>query len=441
MFKKAFTKVMAVGFTSVLLFAACSGDEPTETGSGDQAGNGQEDVTIDFMHLWPSGSSPDHNRIVDGIIAEFEEMHPHVTVEVETLENEQYRNQLQVISSSNQLPDVGMTWAAGFMEPYVRGERFASLEDIFDDEFRDSFVGGVLDGYQVDGETYALPVELNIAPVFYNQAIFAEYGLEVPKTYDEFLQVIDTLVENGETPITLGNRDAWTGSMWYMYLADRFGGETALNEAIDRTGSFENDALIDAAREIQTMVERDAFIRGFNGLSDQEAKSEFMNGNSAMYMIGSWDLPNFTTNEDVPQEFRDSIDFFRFPAVEGGAGDVDSWVGGPGVGLFVAENSDVKEEAKDFVKHFVERWGEQSVEEAGIIPGTQVDTSAVDLPDLFIDVLNELNNATNITMYADVQMSANVADTHLDLIQALYGLEITPEEFAQQHEQALLEEE
>ncbi|WP_218197420.1 hypothetical protein, partial [Pseudomonas sp. 2995-1] len=76
-----------------------------------------------------------------------------------------YKDQLQIVSSANQLPDVGMTWAAGFMEPYVRGERFASLEDILDDEFRDSFVGGVREAYEVDGTTYALPLELNIAPV------------------------------------------------------------------------------------------------------------------------------------------------------------------------------------------------------------------------------------------------------------------------------------
>ncbi|MBU9714322.1 extracellular solute-binding protein [Evansella tamaricis] len=438
MFRKAFTTILMT-VASVLVIAGCSGDDSSGNGNNEGAG-GQDDVTIDFMHLWPSGSSPDHNRIVNGIIAEFEDMHPHVTVEVETLENEQYSNQLQVISSSNQLPDVGMTWAAGFMEPYVRGERFASLEDVIDDEFRDSFVAGTREAYEVDGTTYALPVELNIAPVFYNQAIFDQYGLEEPQTYEDFLHIVDTLVENGETPIALGNRDRWTGSLWYMYLADRFGGDTALNSAIDRSGTFEDQSLISAAEEIQNLVDRNAFIRGFNGLSDQEAKSEFMNGNAAMYLIGSWDLPNFTTNEEVPQEFRDSISFFRFPNVEGGQGDMDSWVGGPGVGLFVAENSDVKEEAKEFVRYFIERWGEQSVEEAGIIPGTQVDTSEVDLPDLFIEVLDELNNATNITLFADVQMSANVAERHLDLIQALFGNEVTPEDFARQHEEALQEE-
>ncbi|AOM83750.1 extracellular solute-binding protein [Salisediminibacterium beveridgei] len=452
--KKAFKGLTVLSMASVLTLAACgtdnNNDEAGATGGNDAGGSGnnesaenneKEDVTLDFMHLWPQGSSPDHYRIVSQIIEEFEEMHPHVNVELEVLENEQYKNKMQVISSSNQLPDVGMTWPAGYLEPYVNGDMFAPLDDILDEDgLRDDFVAGTLEAYEMNDNSYALPLELNIAPVFYNKAIFDEYGVDVPETFDDFMDAVETFTENDMTPIALGNRDRWTGSLWYMYLADRIGGPDALNAAIDRSGSFENEGLIEAADRVVDMVENDAFLRGFNGLSDQEAKSEFMNSNAAMYLIGSWDLPNYTTNEEVPQEFRDSVGFFKFPEVDGGQGDIDSWVGGPGVGLFVAENSDIQEEAKAFVKYFSEEWGKYSVEDAGVIPGTQVDTEAVDLPDLFIEVLDELNNASNITLFADVQMSAGVAETHLNQIQALFGEAVTPEDFAREHEEALSEE-
>ena len=36
-----------------------------------------------------------------------------------------------------------------------------------------------------------------------------------------------------------------------------------------------------------------------------------------MYLMGTWDLPNYTTNEDVPQEFKDSIEYLNFPTVDG----------------------------------------------------------------------------------------------------------------------------
>ena len=130
------------------------------------------------------------------------------------------------------------------------------------------------------------------------------------------------------------------------------------------------------------------------------------------------------------------VEYLKFPTVDGN-GDMNSFVGGPGVGLFVAENSKVKEEAKDFAAYFVKQWGEKAVTQAGVIPATKVDADSLDLPEMYIDILNELNEASNITLFADVQMSPDVAQVHLDSIQALFGKEMTPEEFAKAHEEAL----
>ncbi len=225
--------------------------------------------------------------------------------------------------------------------------------------------------------------------------------------------------------------------MWYMYLADRIGGADLLNNAILGEASFEDPALVEAAEEVKNLVDMGAFLNGFNGLGNDEAKGYFLNEQAAMYLMGSWDLPEFTTSEENSQEFKDSINYMKFPVVEGGEGDRESFVGGPGVGLFVAENSDVKDEAKEFVSFFVQKWGEQSVEKAGVIPATKVDTDSLDLPQMYVDVLNDLNKASNITLYADVQLSAAAAETHLDMIQALFGDAVTPEEFAQNHEEAI----
>src|SRR5690606_41544926 len=123
-----------------------------------------------------------------------------------------------------------------------------------------------------------------------------------------------------------------------MYLADRIGGADVLNKAIDRSGSFEDPTLVEAAAKTQELVDMDAFVNGFNGLADEEAKSMFMSGQTPMYLIATWDLPNFTTNESVPQEFRDSIGYLNFPTVDG-KGDPSSSIAGPVAGLFVADGS------------------------------------------------------------------------------------------------------
>lgn len=440
---------LTIGLIVCLLLAlvlpGCDGNKSSNA-AGDSGTSGSKDtvngtpapkVTITMMHLWPAASSAQQNKLVEQIIDEYENEHPNITIKQEVLENEQYKSKLKVLSASNELPDVGITWAAGFMEPYVKGGLFAPLDDILSgDQLKDKFVAGTTEAYTLGGQTYALPIELNISPIYYNKEIFAKYNLQVPDTYEELKQVVKTLTYNGVAPIALGNKDRWTGSLWYMYLADRIAGSDTLKKATNGTGSFEDPGLIQAAAEVQTLVDMNAFNKGFNGLSNDEGKSEFVNEKAALYLTGTWELPNFTTNPDISQAFKDKVGFFKFPTVAGGKGNINSWVGGPGVGLFVSEASKVKQEAKAFVEYFVSKWGEDSVTTAGVIPATKVDTTNSNLPQLYVDLLNELNNASSITLFADVQMKPNAAQVHLDMIQALFAKAVTPEEFAAKHKEA-----
>ncbi|MUT68803.1 extracellular solute-binding protein [Paenibacillus sp. NEAU-GSW1] len=438
MFKKK-TAIMLSTLSLAVVMSACGqnanngGNAPANEGSN-ESGSGAEKVTVNFMHLWPEGVSAGQNKIVNQIINEYQKEHTNVTIKQEVLDNEQYKNKLKVLASSNQLPDVGVTWAAGFLQPYVEGNLFTPLDDLLGGELNGKFVNGTTEAYAIDGKTYGLPLEFNISPIYYNKAIFEKYSLEVPTTYEQLKQVMKTLNDNGVAPITLGNKDRWTGSLWYMYLADRFAGQEALANAINGTGSFKDENLVKAASEVQALVDSNAFVKGFNGLSNEEAKSEFINGKAAMYMMGTWELPNWTSNEDIPKEFRDSVGFFKFPTVEGGKGNIDSWVGGPGVGLFVSESSKVKEEAKKFVEYFVQKWGEQAVTDAGVIPATKVDTASLELPPLYVDLFNEMNKASSVTLFADVQMQPNAAETHLNQIQSLFGKAVTPEKFSEEHD-------
>mgnify|MGYP002389509651 FL=1 len=60
------------------------------------------------------------------------------------------------------------------------------------------------------GRTSVLPYSVMAASVIYNKAIFAEQGLEVPQTWDEFIAVCDALTEAGITPIYGTFKDPWT---------------------------------------------------------------------------------------------------------------------------------------------------------------------------------------------------------------------------------------
>ncbi|AIQ26169.1 ABC transporter substrate-binding protein [Paenibacillus sp. FSL H7-0737] len=416
--------------TLLLITTACNGDK------GNSSKSDGEKITLKMMHLWPDSNNSAQNKMVKEIIREFEEANPNITIKTEVLENEQYKSKLKVLAASNDLPDIGFTWAAGFMDPYVRGDKFAAVDDLLQDELKGKFVAGTTEGYSFDGKTYALPVELNIVPVYYNKEIFSEFNLQPPQTLDDLKAIIRTLNNNGITPVTLGGKDGWPASFWYMYLADRIGGPNLMDKAV-ADQDFTDPSLLEAARQVQELVNLNTFIKGYNGLSNDEAKVQFMNGKSAMFVTGTWELPDFTTTTNIAQEFKVNIGYFKFPTVEGGKGNVDDWVGGPGTGLFVSKNSKHALEAKEFVSFFVQKWGEHSVVNAGVIPATKVDTAAIKLPQMFIDLLNELNKANKVTLYLDTQMKPVASTIHMNQIQALFGEAVTPEEFIKKQDDAL----
>ncbi|MFD1884106.1 extracellular solute-binding protein [Paenibacillus wenxiniae] len=437
--KKALPLILAVLFIMSFILAGC-GSSANSTDGSNAAGNGGQTV-IKFMHLWPEGSSKAQYTIVNDIIADYEKQHPDVKIQTEILGNDQYREKLKVLASSNELPDVGMTWSDGFLKPYVEGQLFTPLDDVIDANLKDAFIPGVKESYAIDGKTYGMPLELNISYIFYNKEIFKKYNLQVPKTYTEFKNIVNTLNQNKVIPAAVGNKEGWPGSFWFMYLADRIGGPTILTDVIQGKRSFTDPDILKAATEVQNLVDMNTFEKGNSGLSNDEAKGYFMNEQAAMFLTATWELPNYTTSKDVPQEFKDKIGYFKFPLYEGGKGtDMNSYVGGPGVGLFVADHSQVKEQAKDFAAFLVKEWGNKSVTDAGVIPATKVDTADKKLDPMYVAILKDLSEASNVTTYFDTQASPNVAELHHDLIAALFGKQITPQQFVDQTAAALEEE-
>ena len=45
--------------------------------------------------------------------------------------------------------------------------------------------------------------------LFNNKKVFAETGLEAPKTWDDLLNAVNTFKAKGVTPIALGGGDQW----------------------------------------------------------------------------------------------------------------------------------------------------------------------------------------------------------------------------------------
>ncbi len=147
-----------------------------------------------------------------------------------------------------------------------------------------------------EGRTSALPYSVMAASVIYNKQIFDEQGLEVPRTWDELLQVADQLKEAGITPFYGTFKDDWTvGQGWYDYSVGGSLDVLDFFDALAKEGtevgpesevSFQKDFAEPMDRMLTLATDYtndDAPSRGYG-----DGNLAFSKGEAAMYLQGPW---------------------------------------------------------------------------------------------------------------------------------------------------------
>lgn len=155
---------------------------------------------------------------------------------------------------------------------------------------------------------YALPYVANAAGVLYNKDMFEEHGWEIPETWSEFTALCDEIKAAGIQPMYAGYKDTWTCLAPWNAIAVGMAPSDTCN-MVNRgettfTEEYRNVAL--KTKELLSYVQKNPYAYGYN-----DACTAFAKGESAMYVIGSYAVPQIkSVNPDM------NIDSFVFPANE-----------------------------------------------------------------------------------------------------------------------------
>lgn len=156
--------------------------------------------------------------------------------------------------------------------------------------------------------TYGLPYVANAAGVLYNKDMFAEHGWEIPQTWDEFISLCEEIQNEGIHPLYFGYKDTWTCLAPWNALAVGLAPSDVCQQVNkgETTFSKEYPQVAEKMLELLNYGEDGPFGYGYN-----DACTAFANGESAMYTIGSYAIPQIkSVNPDM------NIGSFVFPANE-----------------------------------------------------------------------------------------------------------------------------
>jgi raffinose/stachyose/melibiose transport system substrate-binding protein len=182
-----------------------------------------------------------------------------------------------------------------------------------------------------------------------------------------------------------------------------------------------------------------AFNEGFNGLDYDTGQGRMLlyANEAAMELMGTWEINNFLSeNEDF---YNNVVGFFPFPAVEGGVGDPTNVVGTVGNNYYhISSTCEHPDEAFEMLTYLLDDVSIPLRIEAGRIPPI-VGVSDMLKDPLMQEVMRMVEGASSVQLWYDQYLPPELGEVHKDAMQALFGLEITPEEAAKMQEEAAAE--
>ena len=428
-------------------------DTSTDTETSETGEKNIPEVTSEPLSilLWDHATEDPAKSRMESAVARFMEAYPNVTVEEVHQQNDNYKQQLIVAMSSGKCPNMYIHWGGGPMAEYYNSGFVNDLTEMFNTYDHPDFIEAAVAQSTYEDKVLAIPYGgLSGADIFYSQNVFAEVGVEAPETIEELEAVCDKLLEAGYTPFSLANSPGWTGSMYYMYLVARHSGNDEFDAAYTQEGSFTSDAFIYAGEKIQEWVEKGYFPEGVNSLSpdDSQDLALMYDGTCAMMLHGSWVVSSM--NADNAEWYSENIGVFRFPEdSEAAANGVPQNVEvGTAIGngiSFNCFNSDgsVNQTMLDagyvLATQFInDQTYLDNLVQSLSIPSIEGYDKSVEDPNMQF-VAEVFFDASNVQLWYDQYLPASVTEVHKDCMNALYALEITPEEIGQKHDAAMQE--
>lgn len=293
--------MLCVGAMTATMLAGCGGGGSDESSSSEassgpydeQAIENAGDITITMM---VSGVATENDFETEVLPQLVKEKWPNVTLEVTKLPDDNYYTTLKSRLSSGECPDIILTQPmyAGANSCYTLAEAgyLAPLNDL---KWAENMSDLAAVTYEDDIVTCTAGV--SILGTYYNKDMFAECGItEEPQTWDEFLDVCETLKENGHQPIIMGDKDMYVMQFGlYQIACNEIYSQNADYDEQLRTGdtSFTDEGTWDKVLEMYNELYDKGYIDSSQtlGIGASQAIQAFIDGEAAMTFDGSFNAP------------------------------------------------------------------------------------------------------------------------------------------------------
>lgn len=258
-----------------------------EKASNDVKSSEQKPVTLSIaMHV---ANVKDQEPYMYGIVQKFQEKYPNIKIDLQGTDTDSHVKKMKMMAQANTLPDIFWMLPAPAKE-MSKGGLLLDLTDFIknNNEIASTMDSKLLQGYQEGGKQFGLPYQALVTGLWYNKAIFEQYGVKIPETYEELLAAAKVFKSKNVVTIAKGAKDAF--STWaFLGMLTRYGYFDKIDNITAGKDKFNNPDFLKFYQKIDELRTAGAFPENVTTLSYFQAVEMFTAGKAAMLDAGVWE--------------------------------------------------------------------------------------------------------------------------------------------------------
>ena len=403
----------------VLSMAACGSDAK---GSSSQGGAAQlsKDEKIS-LSMWCIATEADSNRhSYEEAIKEMKAEYPNIDFTWEAFENNSYKTKIKAAVAADELPDIFFTWSCAFLGDFVKSGKVYCLDEAYKN-YASELPEVMLGNSTYDGKHYGVPLTMNIVGLFANMDLLKQAGYtEIPGTYDDFIKCCDALKDQGIMPFGCAGSETWCVTEYLESVIEKSIGAEALNDIFLGKATWKNADVASAVDTFQKMVNDGYFDPNGISLSNDEVKANFMQGQYAFFMNGTWNCADFANDA----EFFPKVKVAEFPVINADKAKLGQLIGGPSDTLAVAASSKNAAAAATYAFELGKRICHYGYLDGCGLPAWTPYGDTSEVNGLTQTVADICKAANGYVLFGDTAMNADEASTYLNYVAQVYGCNI-----------------
>lgn len=344
----------------------------------------------------------------------------HVTLS--GIDGNTYRTKAPIELQSDNGPDVYFSWAGGWADKMV-SSGFAAPLDKYYQKYDWSTIlnpsGAKL--ATINGHKYFVPTEMAASFVWYRPDIFTKYNIQVPKTWNQFLQVCQTLKSHGVYPLEITDGGLWEAQfVWTGIYVNKFG-LAKYDDLLYNKMPWTDPSVAATFALERSLVAKGYVYPGYLSTHLATGVIPFSQGKVAMWYQGTFLISTLLGNH---KSFTFPLGFFKFPSFPGVQRTVEVW---PENTVMINAKSTHKNQAAEFVNWIVSTKAQQKKVDMQLpyAANTRVDLAPL-LP-IAKQAGGVMGTVTDSFMHIDLAFNPAIAQTFLTQLQGVLSGDISPE--------------